>query len=85
MITPLMVPMVWLLPAFTLPIPSLPRNIQHRLVSFVLRRFLGKFVKSDSLDGEQIDSQIGSGFVEVKDIELDNEVPAVFSYLTGPI
>jgi autophagy-related protein 2 len=43
-------------------------------VSFVLKRLLGHLFKPDQLDLSQIDSQIGSGFVQVKDLRLDNEV-----------
>jgi autophagy-related protein 2 len=68
--------MVWLLPAFSLPIPYLPSNIQHRFVSYVLHKFLGRFVKAGALDGDQIDAQIGSGFVQVKDLVLDDQVLA---------
>ncbi|KAJ3562000.1 hypothetical protein NP233_g9845 [Leucocoprinus birnbaumii] len=35
-------------------------------------RTLGHFLKPGQLDVGQIDSQIGSGFVQVKDLELDN-------------
>jgi len=54
-----------------LPLPS---NIQRRFISFVLKRSLGHLLKPGQLDVQQIDSQIGSGHVQVNDLELDNRV-----------
>ena len=53
---------------------TLPSGIQRRFFSFVLKRSLGHLLKPGQLDGDQVDSQVGSGFVQVKDLELDNEV-----------
>ena len=53
---------------------TLPSSIQRRFISFVLQNLLGNLVKPGQLDANQIDSQIGSGFVQVRDLELDNEV-----------
>jgi autophagy-related protein 2 len=53
---------------------ALPSGIQRRFISFVLRKSLGHFLKLGQLDVNQIDSQIGSGYVQVRDLELDNEV-----------
>jgi autophagy-related protein 2 len=59
---------------------ALPSGIQRRFISFVLRRALGKFVKPGQLDEEKIDSQIGSGYVRVANLELDHDVsPLSFS------
>jgi autophagy-related protein 2 len=63
----------WLpsLPQINIPLPS---GIQGRFVSFLLKKSLGHLLKPGQLDIHQIDSQIGSGFVQVKDLQLDNEV-----------
>lgn len=59
-------------------IPSLnlyiPTGIQARFVSFFLKKLLGRFVKPGQLDTSQIDSQIGSGYVQINDLELDPSV-----------
>ena len=57
-------------PNFALPTSS----IQQRFISFVLKKSLGHFLKPGQLDAHQIESQIGSGYVHVNDLELDNEV-----------
>lgn len=62
------------LPTLGLPTFSIPANIQRRFISFVLRQSLGKFVRPGQLDDEQVDSQIGSGFIEISRIELADEV-----------
>ncbi|GBE82158.1 Autophagy-related protein [Sparassis crispa] len=60
----------------------LPSSIQRRFISFALRRSLGHFLKPGQLNIQQIDSQIGSGYVQVRDLELDNDaVNHVFSGL----
>ena len=61
------------LPGFSLPI-TVPGRIQQRFVSFLLQRFLGHLVKPGQLDASQIDTQIGGGIVEIKRIELDEQV-----------
>ncbi|KAK0210826.1 hypothetical protein DFS33DRAFT_1458619 [Desarmillaria ectypa] len=62
----------WLpgLPAINI---SLPTSIQSRFLSFLLKKTLGHFLKPGQLDAHQIDSQIGSGYVQVADLELSNE------------
>ncbi|KAF8590435.1 hypothetical protein K439DRAFT_1657242 [Ramaria rubella] len=55
------------------PSVSLPTTIQRRFLSFVLKRSLGHLVKPGQLDPAQIDAQIGSGFVQVNDVELDHD------------
>jgi autophagy-related protein 2 len=55
---------------------ALPSSIQGRFVSFVLKKLLGNFVKPGQLDIHQIDSQVGSGFVQVNDLELESSVSA---------
>ncbi|PFH54295.1 hypothetical protein AMATHDRAFT_38236 [Amanita thiersii Skay4041] len=70
----------WLpgLPSLNFAIPS---GLQGRFVSFLLKKCLGHFLKPGQLDVRQIESQIGSGFVQVNDLELDNE--AINSTLAG--
>ncbi|KAF5377015.1 hypothetical protein D9757_007710 [Collybiopsis confluens] len=51
---------------------TIPSSVQRRFISFLLRRSLGHLLKPGQLDVQQIDSQIGSGFVQVNDLQLDN-------------
>ncbi|EGN93260.1 putative peripheral membrane protein required for the formation of cytosolic vesicles [Serpula lacrymans var. lacrymans S7.3] len=60
---------------------SLPSSIQSRFIAFVLKKSLGRFLKPGQLDAYQIDSQIGSGYVNVKDLELDT--PAINTLFSG--
>ncbi|KAH7922102.1 putative peripheral membrane protein [Leucogyrophana mollusca] len=66
------------LPSFDFALPS---GIQRRFFSFILKRSLGHLLKPGQLDLHQIDSQIGSGYVQVKDLELDDQ--AVNALLSG--
>ncbi|KAF8625802.1 hypothetical protein AX15_005189 [Amanita polypyramis BW_CC] len=70
----------WLpsLPSVNFAIPS---SLQGRFVSFLLKKCLGHFLKPGQLDARQIESQIGSGFVQVNDLELNSE--AINSFLAG--
>ncbi|THH20691.1 hypothetical protein EW146_g715 [Bondarzewia mesenterica] len=76
--------MAWWTPSW-LSLPSidfsLPSGIQRRFISFVLKRSLGHLLKPGQLDIQQIDSQIGSGYVQVRDLELDYN--AINSHLAG--
>ncbi|KAH9854243.1 hypothetical protein C2E23DRAFT_754086 [Lenzites betulinus] len=60
---------------------SLPSGIQKRFISFALRQSLGHFLKPGQLDVQQVDSQIGSGYVQVRDLELNDE--AINSLISG--
>ncbi|RPD66149.1 hypothetical protein L227DRAFT_488798, partial [Lentinus tigrinus ALCF2SS1-6] len=60
---------------------SLPSSIQKRFISFALRQSLGHFLKPGQLDVQQVDSQIGSGYVQVRDLELNNE--AINALISG--
>lgn len=64
--------------SLALPLPTfgiaLPANIQRRFLSFVLKYFLGHLVKPGQLDDHKIDAQIGSGRVEINDVQLDDVV-----------
>ncbi|KAJ8078907.1 autophagy- protein 2 [Marasmius tenuissimus] len=53
---------------------SLPSSIQGRFISFILKRSLGHFLKPGQLDPQQIDSQVGSGYIQVNNLELDARV-----------
>ncbi|KAF9246321.1 hypothetical protein BU15DRAFT_70422 [Melanogaster broomeanus] len=66
------------LPSFDFAVPS---GIQRRFFSFILKRTLGHFLKPGQLDLHQIDSQLGSGTVQVKDLELDGQ--AINQLLVG--
>lgn len=57
-----------------MPYLSLPENIQQKLVSFVLRRTLGKFVQHDGLLGDKVETQIASGRIAFGRLELDQQV-----------
>ncbi|KAL1694660.1 hypothetical protein GGG16DRAFT_46816 [Schizophyllum commune] len=63
----------WLpeIPSLKFALPT--SSIQQRFISFVLKKSLGHFLKPGQLDVHQIESQIGSGYVHVNDLELDNE------------
>ncbi|KZT09510.1 uncharacterized protein LAESUDRAFT_756466 [Laetiporus sulphureus 93-53] len=60
---------------------SLPTGIQRRFISFALKRSLGHFLQPGQLDVQQIDSQIGSGYVQIRDLELNND--AINALLVG--
>ncbi|KDR81673.1 hypothetical protein GALMADRAFT_276398 [Galerina marginata CBS 339.88] len=66
------------LPSFNFAIPT---SIQGRFLSFVLKKSLGHLLKPGQLDHHQIDSQIGSGYVQVNDLQLNPE--AINTYLEG--
>lgn len=70
--------MSWWSPSWFPNIPSfdlsIPAGLQRHFLSYLLNKFLGHFVKNGQLDARSIDSQIGSGYVQVKDIELDPTV-----------
>lgn len=58
----------------TFPSVSLPQNIQRRFISYFLRKALGNLVKPGQLDPNQIDAQIGSGVVQVTNVEFNHDV-----------
>ncbi|KAJ6547632.1 hypothetical protein B0H19DRAFT_1221605 [Mycena capillaripes] len=60
---------------------ALPASIQRRFISFVLKKSLGHLLKPGQLDIDQIDSQIGSGYVQVNDLQLNSQ--AINSALLG--
>jgi len=62
------------LPSLSLPSFSVPAAIQRRFIAFVLQKSLGHLVKPGQLDGNKINAQLGSGYVEVKDVQLDEQV-----------
>ena len=68
------------MPWYSSWIPDLPNinfgipGIQGRFVSFVLKKSLGHLLKPGQLDSHQIDSQIGSGYVQINNLELNPEV-----------
>jgi autophagy-related protein 2 len=62
------------LPSF--PTISLPANIQRRFLSYVLKRALGRFIKS-GLDVDKIQGQISAGWVELEGLHVDEQVRRV--------
>ncbi len=72
---PSMLP-AWLklsLPTIPLSLPSLPSNIERRLVSYLLKSSLGHFVTLDSFSDDQIDSQIASGSIEITSLAFKDD------------
>lgn len=53
---------------------SISSALQRRLLSYLIRRTLGHLLKPGSLDGAQIDAGIGSGKLEIANLELDQQV-----------
>ena len=78
--TPFDSPILPNMPWYSSWIPDFPSinfgipGIQGRFVSFVLKKTLGHLLKPGQLDSHQIDSQIGSGYVQISDLELNPEV-----------
>lgn len=64
----------WTFALPSLPSISLPANIQRRFLSYVLKRALGRFVKTGGLDVDRIQAQISEGWVEIQGMEVDAEV-----------
>lgn len=75
--------MTWI-PSWLPRLPSLnfavPSSVQGRFISFLLKKLFGHLFKPGQLDSSQVDAQIGSGYVQVNDLELDAE--AVNAYLS---
>lgn len=67
----------WLprLPSINFAVPS---SVQGRFISFLLKKLFGHLFKPGQLDSSQVDAQIGSGYVQVNDLELDAEVLITF-------
>ncbi|GAA5909588.1 hypothetical protein JCM6882_003464 [Rhodosporidiobolus microsporus] len=64
------------LPSFpslpALPAVPLPKNVQHRLVAFLLHRALGAFVTDDRWDDEErVEADVRNGKVRVRELEVD--------------
>jgi len=57
-----------------LPVIGLPDSVQRKLVAFVLRKTLGRFVKHDGLLAGQVDEGISSGSISFERLELDPKV-----------
>ncbi|KAH7103957.1 hypothetical protein BKA62DRAFT_695150 [Auriculariales sp. MPI-PUGE-AT-0066] len=63
---------------FGIPTVAVPASIQSRFLSFALKRSIGHLVKPGQLDPQQIEAQLGNGFIEVKDIQLDEDAINAF-------
>ncbi|KAF7294875.1 GP-PDE domain-containing protein [Mycena indigotica] len=64
-----------------LPSIPLPSSIQRKVLSFILRKSLGHLLQPGQLDVDQIDSQIGSGYVQVNELQLNHD--AINASLAG--
>jgi len=67
----------YLPPLSSLPLPSLPQNLQPRLLSFLLRRAVGNFVKgglNTTPAGDQVKADLSQGTISVSNLELDPNV-----------
>ncbi|GMK55469.1 hypothetical protein CspeluHIS016_0205250 [Cutaneotrichosporon spelunceum] len=54
-----------------LPSISLPANIQRRLLSYVLKRALGRFFLASGFDVERIQTQLGEGRIDLERLEVN--------------
>ncbi|KAN0061095.1 autophagy-related protein 2 [Thecaphora frezii] len=62
----------WELPSISAAY-SLSNALQRRILSYLLRRTLGHLVKGGQVDLDQIETGLGLGKIEIKDVELDAE------------
>ncbi|CAO1630003.1 unnamed protein product [Jaminaea pallidilutea] len=63
---------------------GLSTSLQKRIVSFILKRYLGKYVQPGQLDWNQIDAGITQGTLDIKDVHLS--IAAINELLTaGPV
>ncbi|KZO99279.1 hypothetical protein CALVIDRAFT_534256 [Calocera viscosa TUFC12733] len=65
----------WLsyIPSIRLPSLYVPAQIQNRLLSFAISRSIGHLLKRGGVEIDKLDTQVGKGWVEVKDVELEEE------------
>jgi hypothetical protein len=61
------------LPAYA----ALSGALQRRLLAYLLRRALGRFLAPGALDAASIDAAIGSGSVEIAGLQLSAEVSRI--------
>ncbi|ORX90696.1 hypothetical protein K493DRAFT_339837 [Basidiobolus meristosporus CBS 931.73] len=52
---------------------TLPSTLQKRLVKFLLKRAIGQFLLEE-LDLDNLDVQLGTGYVQLKELQLNTEV-----------
>lgn len=57
-----------------LPTVWLPRDLQRRVLSFILRRALGGLVKTGGLDAERLDLGLRAGSLVIDALDLNEEV-----------
>jgi hypothetical protein len=62
------------IPTIRLPTFNVPAQIQNRLLSFAIRRSIGHLLKRGGVEIDKLDTQVGRGWVEVKDVELEEDV-----------
>lgn len=53
-------------------IPSLPWGIQRKVVSYILRRYVGKFIRGEAFKEEDVD--VSGGKIEICDLNVDESV-----------
>lgn len=61
----------------SLPSVPIPAKLQQRLVAFLLRRAIGRFVKGGGhslADEGRIEADVRNGRVVVRDVEIDDAV-----------
>ena len=52
----------------------MPATIQRRLVAFLLRRLIGRFVSNETLDdASRVEADLGRGSIVLNRLELDAE------------
>lgn len=87
------------LPSISLPsLPSLsslpqipiPQNLQNKLLSFLLQKSLGKYLKTTDgkeggLDSKIIETDLSKGEVKILGLELSKEVCLFLSSLSLPV
>lgn len=56
---------------------NVPSTIQKRLLKFLLKRALGQFL-AEELDLDNLEIQLGEGFVHLKELQLNVEVFLLF-------
>jgi len=59
---------------------AIPATIQKRLLTFLLRKALGQFLAED-LDLNNLEVQLGKGFLSLKELELNVEVCHLYNHM----
>jgi len=59
---------------------ALPANLQQRLVAFLLRRTLGRFLKG-GLDDDRVQADVRAGRFVLQGVQVDEQVRGIVSRL----